>query len=101
MLIRETVVIEVLPGLAVKRSHTDPIAKCFHLADNCLFARPARVVFYLDLCTLVYLRGNSNAHLMPMLTAHKLFFLFFFSPKLSYVPFVLARDHLGKLVMEK
>ena len=37
--------------------------------------------------------------LMPMLTAHKLFF--FFSPKLSYVPFVLARDHLGKLEMEK
>ena len=36
---------------------------------------------------------------MPMLTAHKLFF--FFSPKLSYVPFVLARDHLGKLEMEK
>jgi hypothetical protein len=26
---------------------------------------------------------------------------FFFSPKLSYVPFVLARDHLGKLEMEK
>jgi hypothetical protein len=28
--------------------------------------------------------------LRPVLTAHK---LFFFSPKLSYVPFVLARDH--------
>jgi hypothetical protein len=26
---------------------------------------------------------------------------FFFSPKLAYVPFVLARDHLGKLEMEK
>jgi hypothetical protein len=25
----------------------------------------------------------------------------FFPPKLSYVPFVLARDHLGKLEMEK
>ena len=39
----------------------------------------------------------------PVLTAHKFFFLFFyfFSPKLSYVPFVLARDHLGKLEMEK
>jgi hypothetical protein len=59
VLIRVTVVIEVSPGLAVKRSHTDPISKCFHLVDNCPFARPARVVFYLDLCTLVYLRGNS------------------------------------------
>jgi hypothetical protein len=28
-------------------------------------------------------------------------FFYFFSPKLSYVPFVLARDHLGKLEMEK
>ncbi len=34
-------------------------------------------------------------------SAHTFFFFFFLSPKLSYVPFVLARDHLGKLVMEK
>jgi len=26
---------------------------------------------------------------------------FFFLPKLSYVPFLLARDHLGKLEMGK
>jgi hypothetical protein len=35
-------------SLASKRSHNDPISKCFHLADNCLYARPVRVVFYLD-----------------------------------------------------
>ena len=28
-------------------------------------------------------------------------FVLFFLPKLLYVPFVLARDHLGKLEMEK
>ena len=33
---------------------------------------------------------------MPMLTANALYF--FLSPKLSYVLFILARDHLGKLV---
>jgi hypothetical protein len=29
------------------------------------------------------------------------FFFHFFPPKLTYVRFVMARDHLGKLVMEK
>ncbi len=33
--------------------------------------------------------------IMPMLTANAL--SFFLSPKLSYVLFILARDHLGKL----
>ena len=34
-------------------------------------------------------------------SAQTFFFFFFLSPKLSYVRFVLARDHLGKLEMEK
>ena len=49
-LIRETVIIDVLPGLAMKRYNNDPISKCFNLADNCPCARLAHVVFYLDLC---------------------------------------------------
>jgi hypothetical protein len=37
----------------------------------------------------------------PVNTAQIFYFFHFFSSKLLYVPFVLARDHLGKLVMEK
>ena len=44
--------------------------------------------------------GPKKNGVRPVLTAHTLFF-FFFPPNLSYVPFVLARDHLGKLEMEK
>ena len=33
--------------------------------------------------------------------AYSAHFFFFLSPKLPYVRFVLARDHLGKLEIEK
>ena len=38
--------------------------------------------------------------LRPVLTYQRTPFFSFFSPKLSYVPFVLARDHLDKLEMD-
>ena len=55
--------------------------------------------------TMMFVNENFRDVMPPllrlMLTAHTFFFFLFFSPKLSYVPFVLACDHLGKLVMEK
>jgi hypothetical protein len=48
---RETLIINVSSErLEMPRSHNDCVSKCFHVADNCPYARPARVVFYLDLC---------------------------------------------------
>jgi len=46
-----TVIDDVLPVLSLIRSQTDPISKGSHLADNCPYDGPVRVVFYLDLCT--------------------------------------------------
>ncbi len=48
-MIREIVIDDVSPGLASKTSHKDQISKDFHLVDNCPYARPEQVVFYLDL----------------------------------------------------
>jgi hypothetical protein len=81
-------------------SHFSTLRNIGHVKKNLLVSSDYYFVHISLNLSLIFplFVGAYNTYILQH-TVNALFF--FFSSKLSHVPFVLARDHLGKLVMEK